>query len=111
MVSLSCSLFSPSNVYGVTRAHMERLTDGWRRRPPLYGPWAELFCFCLLWLTWTFPASSSHTTRNWMIRSGMDTTLRAIRYSGFLVNRELFSSVLTSSIIHDHTHPHTISSG
>lgn len=37
-----------------------------------------------------------------MTRSGTDATLRAVLYSGFLVKREEFSSVDTSSVMPSH---------
>jgi len=46
----------------------------------------------------TSPLSSSQTTRNWTIRSGMEQTLRALRYSGYFWNRVEFSSVEASSV-------------
>ena len=62
----------------------DKLTLGWKRRPPLYGPIAELNWTRKPRFTWTFPASSTHGTRNIMIRSG--STSLSIRpassYSG-----------------------------
>lgn len=46
----------------------------------------------------TSPLSSSQTTRNWMMRSGMEATLRALRYSGCFWKREEFSMVEASSV-------------
>lgn len=78
---------------------MDKFTVGWKRRPPLYGPKAELNCTRYPRLTWTWPLSSSQTTRNWMTRSGIAATWRAILYSGFFWKREEFSRVDASSII------------
>ena len=49
---------------------MDKLTDGWNLKPPLYGPIAELNCTRKPRLTCHFPASSCQGTRNWMARSG-----------------------------------------
>lgn len=45
----------------------------------------------------TWPWSSSQTTRNWMVRSGMEITGSTLRYSGFFWNNVDFSSVETNS--------------
>ena len=47
-----------------------RFTDGWRRSPPLYGPIALLNCTRKPLFTWACPLSSTHGTRNVIIRSG-----------------------------------------
>ena len=78
---------------------MERFTVGWKRRPPLYGPNAELNCTRYPLLTCTCPLSSSQTTRNCITRSGTAATLRAVLYSGFFSKRDEFSRVETSSVI------------
>ncbi len=61
-----------------------RLTDGWKRRPPLYGPSALLNSTRKPRLTWTRPWSSCHGTRKITWRSG--STRRSMRpgsaYSG-----------------------------
>ncbi|CAM8493654.1 hypothetical protein ESCOCP365M1_20400 [Escherichia coli] len=76
---------------------MERLTDGWKRIPPLYGPMAELNCTRHARLTCTWLRSSTHTTRNWITRSG--STRRSSndiwRYFGFC-SRKGQSVVITS---------------
>lgn len=74
-----------------------RLTVGWNLNPPLYGPRALLNCTRYPRLTWTWFLSSSQTTRNWMTLSGMETILRAVRYSGFFSKRVEFSRVEASS--------------
>ena len=76
---------------------MDRLTVGWNLSPPLYGPKAELNCTRYPRLTCNWPLSSSQHTRNWITRSGIAATLRAVRYSGFFLKREEFSRVETSS--------------
>lgn len=70
---------------------------GWNLRPPLYGPRAELNCTRYPRLTCGSPLSSSQTTRNWMMRSGIETILRAVLYSGWESKRVLCSRVETSS--------------
>lgn len=70
---------------------------GWNRRPPLYGPNAELYWTRKPRLAWTSPLSFSHVTLNWMIRSGMAATWSAFLYSGCFSNRLLFSRVEESS--------------
>ena len=54
---------------------MLRLTVGWKRRPPLYGPMALLNWMRKPRLTWTSPLSSSQGTRNMICRSG--STMRS----------------------------------
>ena len=76
---------------------MERLTVGWNLRPPLYGPRAELNWTRKPRLAWHSPLSFSQVTRNWMTRSGMAETARALRYSGFFSKREELSRVEESS--------------
>lgn len=49
---------------------MPRFTEGWKRRPPLYGPRALLNSTRKPRLTWTRPLSSVHGTRKMICRSG-----------------------------------------
>ena len=49
---------------------MPRLTDGWKRRPPLYGPSALLNSTRKPRLTWTCPRRPSTGTRKMICRSG-----------------------------------------
>ena len=49
---------------------MPRLTVGWKRRPPLYGPMELENSTLNPRLTWIFPLSSSQGTRKMKIRSG-----------------------------------------
>src|SRR5215470_6769907 len=49
---------------------MPRFTEGWNRRPPLYGPMALFISMRNPRFTWTCPASSTHGTRNISTRSG-----------------------------------------
>ncbi len=58
---------------------IERLTDGWNLKPPLYGPIALLNCTRYPRFTCTSPLSSTHGTRNVMIRSG--STMRSIIFA------------------------------
>ena len=61
---------------------MDWLTEGWKRRPPLYGPIAELNCTRNPRCTWSLPASSYHGTRNWRTRSGSTMASATGMYSG-----------------------------
>ena len=61
----------------------EALTDGCRRRPPLYGPIAELNCTLNPRLTWTLPLSSTHDTRKNICLSG-STILSIIPFASYL---------------------------
>ena len=49
---------------------MPRLTDGWKRSPPLYGPRALLNSTRNPRLIWTSPRSSCQGTRKMIWRSG-----------------------------------------
>ena len=64
---------------------MPRLTVGWKRRPPLYGPMALFISMRKPRLTWTSPLSSTHGTRNMITRSGsqMRSRIFAFWYFGF----------------------------
>ena len=62
------------------------VTVGWNRRPPLYGPSAELYCTRKPRLICTRPASSTHGTRKMICRSGsqMRSRIDACTYPGCL---------------------------
>src|SRR5258705_9537786 len=64
---------------------MPRLTDGWNRSPPLYGPIALFISIRNPRLSWTVPRSSTHGTRNIRTRSGSMIRSRIFerRYSGW----------------------------
>ena len=65
---------------------MPSVTVGWNRRPPLYGPSAELNSTRKPRLMRTRPLSSTHGTRKMICRSGSHSRSRidASAYSGFL---------------------------
>ena len=58
-----------------------RFTDGWKRKPPLYGPIALFIWIRKPRLTWITPWSSTHGTRNRITRSGstIRSGIRALR--------------------------------
>jgi len=62
-----------------------RVTDGWNRRPPLYGPIALFIPILYPRFTCTCPWSSIQGTRNIITRSGsvILSKIAAWRYSGF----------------------------
>ena len=62
---------------------MDWFTDGWKRRPPLYGPMAELNCTLYPRFTWFTPLSSVHGTLNVTILSGSTNLSRRafLRYT------------------------------
>ncbi len=64
---------------------MPRLTDGWNRSPPLYGPMALFISMRKPRLICTTPLSSCHGTRNMITRSGsmQRSRILALRYSGW----------------------------
>ena len=65
---------------------MPRFTEGWKRRPPLYGPRALLNSTRKPRLMCTSPRSSSHGTRKMIWRSGSQirSMIFASAYSGCL---------------------------
>ena len=64
--------------------NIERFTALWKRRPPLYGPIALLNCTRYPRFVCTSPLSSTHVTRNVMMRSGstIRSTILAFSNSG-----------------------------
>jgi hypothetical protein len=76
---------------------MPRLTEGWNRRPPLYGPIALFISIRKPRLIWTVPRSSTHGTRNITTRSGSMIRSRILlwRYSGWR-SRTIASDSATS---------------
>ena len=68
-----------------------RFTDGWRRRPPLYGPIALLNCTRYPVLTCTWPLSSTHGTRNLICLSGSTSLSRRASLRNF----SSFASITT----------------
>src|SRR5690606_6597891 len=63
---------------------MLRFTLGWNRRPPLYGPSAELNSTRKPRLICTVPLSSTHGTRKMICRSGSHSRWMTLAYSGCL---------------------------
>ena len=67
---------------------MLRLTDAWKRNPPLYGPMALFICTRKPRFISTSPLSFTHGTRNMMTRSGS-----AMRSSIFIFCSTGFSRI------------------
>ena len=78
---------------------MLRFTLGWKRRPPLYGPIAELNCTRKPRFTCTWPLSSTHGTRKIMVRSGstMRSKILASAYFGFFSMNGITVSATSST--------------
>ena len=60
---------------------MDRLTEGWKRMPPLYGPIALLNCTRYPKLTCISPLSSTQGTRKVKIRSGSTNRSMILAFS------------------------------
>ena len=73
-------------------------TDGWKRRPPLYGPMALLNWILYPLFTWTAPLSSTHGTLKDTILSGSVKRSRipSLRYFSSLASMTSFKESSTS---------------
>ena len=67
-------------------------TDGWKRKPPLYGPMALLNCTLYPLFTWTAPLSSIHGTLKETTLSGSVKRSRipSLRYFSSLASMTSF---------------------